>query len=636
MNSKVIQFAYEELEKYLNLLGIKANIKLGLYEDFGLKEKVEDPFFDDGYVIKINNNKGYIAGSNERSVLFGVYRVLEEWGMTWARPGKNGDHIAENPHSQDLEINEKAYLRHRTMCIEGTISFQNVLDMVEWMTKLGFNGYFVQFENSYQFFNNWYTHKENPYKEPEKFNYQMVEDFMLTLDKELKKRGLLFHRKGHGWHSIPFGLSEDPAKKPKLEDIPEWYTEICAEKDGVRAVDKQGVYFNQLCFTHPRVIETVADSVIEYLSRHPEVDILHFWLADAFNNTCECDDCTKFRYADAYVNIINEVTDRMIANGIKVKLAPIAFLNTLWPPIVEKLRNKECLIMTWAPITRTFTKSFPNGHQRKVAPEYKINGYKKSYDNDENLSYLYEWQQHFDGDWLDYDYHLMWDQVLEAGGESIAKVISEDIKNFESLGLNGFISCQLQRNAFPSSIAMITMAKTMWNKDADFEEIRDKLYSGTFNRWVVGPLKDYFATLSDCFDLALIKDEASGHDVIDTSVDKSEDVAILHDKMLKAIKTMEEFMPTIEKYLNSYDPHENDSWHLLKLHNHIYTLLAQSIIARIDGEYEKANQLQKESIDFAFKNEDFLQPVFDCFLYYRMVRNRVRVANPELGAPELI
>ena len=55
-----------------------------------------------------------------------------------------------------------------------------------------------------------------------------------------------------------------------------------------------------------------------------------------------------------------------------------------------------------------------------------------------------------------------------------------------------------------------------------------------------------------------------------------------------------------------------------------------------DVSEQLANQLQKESIDFAFKNEDFLQPVFDCFLYYRMVRNRVRVANPELGAPELI
>ncbi len=634
MNSKVIMFAREELEKYLKILGISAKIELGLYEDFDLDEKVEDPFFDDGYVIKIHNTKGYIAGSNERSVLFGVYRVLEEWGMTWARPGKNGDHIAENSHSEDLEINEKAYLRYRTMCIEGAISFQNVLDMVDWIAKVGFNGYFVQYENAFEFFSGWYTHKENPYKEPEEFNYEMVDNFMKVLDKEIHKRGLLFHRIGHGWHSFPFGIPDDPKKWPKK--TPEWYNDICAERNGVREVDKQGIYFNQLCFTRPRVIETIADAVIKYFNEHPEVDVLHFWLADALNNTCECEDCTKFRYADAYVNIINEVTDRMKANGITKKIIPIAFLNTLWPPVVEKLRNKECLAMTWAPITRTYTKSFPNGHQRKVAPEYKLNGYFKSYDIDENLSYLYEWQKEFEGDWIDYDYHLMWDQQIEAGGEAMAKIISEDIKNFESLGLRGFTTCQLQRNAFPTSIGMTVMAKTMWNKDADFEEIRTKLYEGTFGRYEVENLKKYFATLSDCFDLALIKDEASGHDVIDTTVDKSEDIAILRKKMVIAIKNMEDFMPTIQKYLISYDVHENDSWHLLELHNKIYTLLAQSIVARIDGKYDEANKLYDECFNLAFKNEDFLQPVFDCYRFCTTIKSRVRAANPDIGAPKLI
>ncbi|MBE6787383.1 MAG: DUF4838 domain-containing protein [Ruminococcaceae bacterium] len=634
MNSKVIAFAREELEKYLKKVGYRAQIELGLFEDFGIDEKVEDPFFDDGYVIKVHNNKGFIAGVNERSVLFGVYRLLEEWGITWVRPGPNGDHLPENPSSPDLDINEKPSLRYRTMCIEGAISFENVLDMVDYIAKVGFNGYFVQFENAFQFFNAWYSHKQNPYKEPEEFNYQMVDDFMLKLDEEIHKRGLLFHRIGHGWHSFPFGIPDDPAKRPK--EAPEGYVDICAEKDGKREVDKNGFYYNQLCFTRPRVINTIADAVIKYFNEHPEVDVLHFWLADALNNTCECEDCAKYRYSDAYVNIINEVTDRMKANGITKKIIPIAFLNTLWPPIQEKLRNKECLAMTWAPITRTYVKSFPNGHQRLTAPEYKINGYHKSYDIDENLSYLYEWQKEFEGDWIDYDYHLMWDQTLEAGGEGIAKIISEDLKNFESLGLKGLTTCQLQRNAFPTSIGMTTMAKTMWNKDADFDKIREKLYFGTFGRGAAQPLMEYFSTLSDCFDLALIKDEASGHDVIDKDADKSEDVAILKAKMEKAIKTMADIEPFIKAHFVNYDPCEHDSWRYLDLHRQIYTLLAKSILARINGEYEKANQLRDECFDFAFKNEDFLQPVFDCFRFSGIAKGRIRVANPEIGAPALI
>ncbi|MBE6787431.1 MAG: hypothetical protein E7537_03680, partial [Ruminococcaceae bacterium] len=92
MNKIVFDFTKKELETYLEKLGIEAQISLGLFEDFGVDLKVEDPFFDDAYVISVKDKKGFIAGSNDRSVLFGVYRLLEEWGITWVRPGPNGTH----------------------------------------------------------------------------------------------------------------------------------------------------------------------------------------------------------------------------------------------------------------------------------------------------------------------------------------------------------------------------------------------------------------------------------------------------------------------------------------------------------------------------------------------------------------
>ena len=99
---------------------------------------------------------------------------------------------------------------------------------------------------------------------------------------------------------------------------------------------------------------------------------------------------------------------------------------------------------------------------------------------DENLSYLCEWENFFDGDTIDFDYHLMWDHILDAGGEGIARVIHDDIINFESLGMNGYISCQLQRNAFPTSVAMTVMGKTLWSSKTDFDATRKKLYANSF------------------------------------------------------------------------------------------------------------------------------------------------------------
>ena len=125
MNYNVIAFAKEELTKHLDILGVTADIELKIGEF-----DVEDPFFDDAYSISVKDKKGVITGSNGRSVLFGVYRLLEEWGITWVRPGPNGTNYPKEATPKDLEIYEKAYLRHRTTCIEGAISFENVTELI--------------------------------------------------------------------------------------------------------------------------------------------------------------------------------------------------------------------------------------------------------------------------------------------------------------------------------------------------------------------------------------------------------------------------------------------------------------------------------------------------------------------------
>ena len=133
MNEQVISFARQELDKYLKKLNIQADISLGLFASFSIEMDLKDPYRDDAYVICVKNQKGFIAGSNERSVLLGVYRLLEEWGITWVRPGPNGTHYPKTCSAPDLDIREAAHKRHRVMCIEGAVSLENVLDMVEWI-----------------------------------------------------------------------------------------------------------------------------------------------------------------------------------------------------------------------------------------------------------------------------------------------------------------------------------------------------------------------------------------------------------------------------------------------------------------------------------------------------------------------
>ena len=50
---------------------------------------------DDVCDVDIKNLSGYIAGSNERSVLMGVYKYFKSVGCRWVRPGDDGEYIAK-------------------------------------------------------------------------------------------------------------------------------------------------------------------------------------------------------------------------------------------------------------------------------------------------------------------------------------------------------------------------------------------------------------------------------------------------------------------------------------------------------------------------------------------------------------
>ena len=49
----------------------------------------KDPFWDDGYSIDVQDGQGTIMGSNPRSLLLAVYRLLTEAGCAFLRPGES-------------------------------------------------------------------------------------------------------------------------------------------------------------------------------------------------------------------------------------------------------------------------------------------------------------------------------------------------------------------------------------------------------------------------------------------------------------------------------------------------------------------------------------------------------------------
>ena len=93
----------------------------------------------------------------------------------------------------------------------------------------------------------------------------------------------------------------------------------------------------------------------DYALNHRDISILHIWLADNYNNICECSACRARSQTDWYVMLLNEIDERLTALGLDTRLAFLIYFELLWPPVTQHLKNPDRFILMFAPITRTYT-----------------------------------------------------------------------------------------------------------------------------------------------------------------------------------------------------------------------------------------------------------------------------------------
>ena len=155
-----VDFAAEELKKYLRMMmpecgeivisyapDAKSGFRLGLMPDFGLAtDEAEDVELDDIVHVDTDAEGGILAGSNPRSVLFAVYRFLQENGCRWLFPGVDGEYIP----MQDVKptyYHKMADCRYRGQCNEGAEFQKNMMEVIDFTPKIGLNVFMIEFFN---------------------------------------------------------------------------------------------------------------------------------------------------------------------------------------------------------------------------------------------------------------------------------------------------------------------------------------------------------------------------------------------------------------------------------------------------------------------------------------------------------
>lgn len=580
--------------------------------------------FDDEIIIDIQDGSGIIAGANPRSCLLAVYRLLREAGCRFLRPGPDGELIPSVDWSRlSVHVSEKPSYRHRGICIEGAVSREVFLGIIDWLPKNGMNGYFIQFREGFTFFDRWYDHKHNPFVPSEAKTIEEIRQIIAEGAAAIRLRGLIYHAVGHGWTCEPLGIAG--LSWESVREIPEGASRYFAELNGKRELFG-GIPLNtNLCYGNPEVGDLMVNSIVDYASEHPDVDLIHFWLADGTNNHCECPLCRATRPADFYVTMLNDLDARLTARNLTAKIVFLIYVDLLWAPEQERLRHPERFVLMFAPITRTYSQPFAPDARLPKIPPFQRNKLTFPRSASENLAFLKPWQALTEekdgaaGDSFDFDYHMMWDHYRDPGHEQLAAVLHTDIQNLTAMGLNGLVSCQVQRVFFPSPLLMAVMAGALWNRKVSLDTLATDAYYAAF-----GPdameVRAYLKQISVLFHPAWLRRDA---DELLVSPAQTERLA-----QIPGLVTA--FSRVIEQHLDEIEPCWLSSWKILALYGDYVLLLADFLRAMSRGEEEPAGHALSSLKNWVFAHEPALLFLFDGEImvsvfdgFYRLLRREV-------------
>lgn len=629
---QVICYAAEELKTYLNKSSLNltfthqtdsmdtANqytIQLLFQSDLTdyHMPPVSNPYLDDQYKIHLDQNGGYIIGTNPRSILLGVYAYLYQLGYRFLYMNKQYDYIPPLESVKDLYIDHShtASLRHRGVCIEGANSIENIQNFIEWLPKIGMNSFFVQFRIPYTFMARWYEHERNPYISKEEFNMDIAVKYSDIIDQELIKRSLLHHRVGHGWTSEIIGYPSLGWMNTDYQ-ISEDKKEFLAQINGKREFF-HGIPMNtNLCYANPDVIQDFVDEVIHYSLEHPDADYLHVWLADEYNNICECKECIKSTPSDQYIAILNQIDEKMNELGLSTHIVFLLYQELLWTPQEAKLNNPQRFTLMFAPISRTFEESYQLLDTYDKPPKYERNQIQLPTDLHENIAFLKEWQNIFHGDSFVYDYPMGRAHYGDLGYTKIAQIIYHDIIQLPKINMQGYISCQELRVGLPNAFPNYVMGYTLLDNTISLDELKTDyfkhLYGIDYKR-----VLDYLDTLSSL----------SNTDYYNGKGPRESKTNFKH--FTKALDVINNFRSVITSNIEQYSrdsfkaitvAKENHKqllyfWNLLFYHNEYCSKLLKSLMALTTQDTIGATQYWDEFHTFICNNETIYQEALDVY-----------------------
>ena len=319
------------------------------------------------------------------------------------------------------------------------------------------------------------------------------------------------------------------------------------------------------------------------------VDFLHIWLADASNNHCECEKCAEKVMTDWYVMLLNDIDRHLTARNLATRIVFIAYVDTLWPPITEKLTHPDRFSLLFAPITRLYSETYETPADRQAVTPYQCNHNRMPQGMAENLGYLQAWQENWDGDCFCYEYHFWMAHFCDLGGLQLAKYLYDDIRGLRQNRLEGIVEDGSQRSFWPNGFLFYVYARTLYDREIPYETLLEEYFTAGYGEdWE--KVRDYLAAVSDAADFAFVKGERSAD---------PEKGSHYNPELLPKLQTLaalaDAFRPLVEEKLAHMREHDDVNrcqfvhWDLLRWHTDWVKLCGELLCCSCVGDKDGAN-----------------------------------------------
>ncbi|MBQ8310450.1 MAG: DUF4838 domain-containing protein [Clostridia bacterium] len=638
-DTETLRYAAEELAKYLKMMDREIDstievsakcgdgIVLGLLSDFGLPcDDVDDDMIDDVIDADIDSLSGYFAGSNERSVLMGIYNYFKSAGCYWVRPGEEGEYVPQKSMKKHaFRMRKKADYPFRGECIEGAVSFEHVRDTILWLPKVNMNLFMIEQIVPYNYMSRWYKHAVNTLLDDrDEPPYEKYCEYALEWEKLTKKCGLQLHVMGHGALNEPFGVRH--MISGQHYDIPEETKKVFALVGGKRELFHSSPFFTQMCMSQDWIREHIVNWLADYLEEKPYIDFLHFWLADYNNNHCECEDCVMKTPSDWYVVMLNELDAVLTARGNNAKIVFIMYVDTLWPPIVERLNNPRRFILTTAATTRVAGDTYSERRSDEPLPAWTRNQYCSPKGGfAQVLSFTDAWKCTFDGPKFLFEYFLYTKHFEDPGYMEFSRDVARDMKNLYRTGFDGVMSDQTQRSYFPTGLPAAMVGEFEFDRTIETEPFIDAYMQASFGAdWRAA--KAYLDDVTNAFSpRALAQNtDVTAQDTGAVDVNSKKAGIIGNEAIGKRIATVpalvDAFVPTVEKNRNAADKCHRESWKILTYHGEYCKRLSAIYVSLSKNDIDGAKALFDGMIDYLSVIEPEIHPYFDLVLFAQRTR----------------